>query len=196
MPSKFLPALRPSTALIHAAGGSVMLAAALLFYFAFYAPAAADAHERTARMDQVRLLMGTSEKVAREYHELHDRVTALRDSAAAARQRMPRRTNTQEFIESITQLAVDNGMKVELSSAAAPQTFPTHTQVEIACTLRGGYAGLCRLLADVDHLAQISKVSRLEVASHTNSEQYPVQLTFQLYYRGELHDTEVKREAL
>src|SRR5687767_11734801 len=103
MPTKYLSTLRLNAAVIHAAGGSTLLAAALLFYFAFYAPAAADAQERTARMEQVRLLMGSSEKVAREYRQLHDRVTELREAAAAARERMPRRTNTQEFIENFTQ---------------------------------------------------------------------------------------------
>jgi Tfp pilus assembly protein PilO len=196
MPANPLLKLRPNTAMIHAAGGSTVVAAVLLFYFAFYAPTAADAEQRTTRMEQVRLLMGTSEKVAREYRELHQRVTELRQAAGSTRQRMPRRTNTQEFIENITQLAVANEMQVELCSPAAPQTFPTHTQIEIACSFRGSYAGVCRLLADVDHLAQISKVSRLEVASQANSDQYPVHLTFQLYYRGEVHDTEVKRGAL
>ncbi len=196
MPARSLPKLQPNAAMIHAAGGAAVLAAGLLFYFAFYAPAAADAQQRTVRMEQVHRLMGTSEKVAREYRELHDRVTELRQAADSTRKRMPRRTNTQEFIENITQLAVANDLKVDLCSAAAPQTFPSHTQVEITCSLRGNYAGVCRLLADVDHLAQISKVSRLEVTSHANSDQYPVQLTFQLYYRGEVHDTEVKRGAL
>jgi Tfp pilus assembly protein PilO len=196
MPSKYLTAWRPTTAIIHAAGGSTLLAAVLLFYFAIYAPAAADAEQRMARMEQVRGLMGTSEKVASEYRYLYDRLAELRKAADSTRQRMPRRTNTQEFIEQLTQLAVENDLRVELCSAAAPQAFPTHTQVEITCNLRGSYAGLCRLLADVDQLAQISKLSRLEVASQRNSGEYPIHLTFQLYYRGEVHDTEVKRGAL
>jgi Tfp pilus assembly protein PilO len=196
MLSKYLPALRPNSAMIHAAGGSALVAAVLLFYFAFYAPAAADAQERTERMEQLQLLMGSSEKVAREYRELHDRLTTLESAAENARDRMPRRTNTQEFIENITQLAAENDLHVDLCSAAAPQTYPSHTQVEITCNLRGGYAGLCRLLADVDHLAQISKLSRLEVTSQAQSAVYPMHLTFQLYYRGEVHDTEVKRGAL
>jgi Tfp pilus assembly protein PilO len=194
--SKFLTALRPTTAIIHAAGGSTLLAAVLLFYFAFYAPAAADAEQRTARMKHVRGLMASSEKVAREYRALHDRLAELRKAADGTRKRMPRRTNTQEFIENLTQLAVTNDLRVDLCSAAAPQAFPTHTQVEITCNLRGSYAGLCRLLADVDQLAQISKLSRLEVSSQPQSAAYPIHLTFQLYYRGEDHDTEVKRGAL
>jgi Tfp pilus assembly protein PilO len=194
--SKYLTALRPNTAIIHAAGGSTLLATGLLFYFAFWAPAAADAEQRTARMAQVRGLMGSSEKVAREYRELHDRLTALRKAADSTQKRMPRRTNTQEFIEKLTQLAANNDLRVELCTPAPPQAFPTHSQVEITCNLRGSYSGLCRLLADVDQLAQISKLSRLEVASQPQSAAYPIHLTFQLYYRDEVHDTEVKRGAL
>jgi Tfp pilus assembly protein PilO len=181
--------------MIHAAGGSILLAAALVFYLSFYAPAAADIQVRTRRMEQLEMLMGSSEKVASDHRELQSRLDALRHDAASTRKRMPRRTSTQSFIENVTQLAASNGLQVELCSAAAPEAYKTHSQVEVTCRLNGGYASICRFLADVDQLSQISKVSSLEIDHSKNSEAYPVHLTFQLYYRAELHDTELRRAA-
>jgi Tfp pilus assembly protein PilO len=193
MLTKTLQRLRPTPAIIHAIGGATLLGAGLAFYLGFYVPAAADIQERNGRMEQLHLLMGTSEKVSRDYRALDERLTALRQSAASARKRMPRRTSTEAFIENITQLATVEGLEMELCSASGPQTLDTHTQVEVTCRLNGSYASVCRFLADVDQLSQISKVSSFQIDSTLNSGRYPIQLTFQLYYRAQLHDTEQRR---
>lgn len=182
--------------MIHAAGAATMVGAALAFYFGFLAPTAADIHERTGRMEQLHRLMRSSEKVARDHRELQRRLAELRQQAASTRKRMPRRTSTQDFIERVTQLAATTGMQMEICSSAAPQMFATHAQVEVTCRLTGSYTSVCRYLAGVDQLTQISKVSSLEIDSGVNSDAYPVHITFQLYYRGEVHDTEVKRGDL
>jgi Tfp pilus assembly protein PilO len=193
MLSEALKKVKPSPPLIHACGGGLMTVAGLAFYFGFYEPASADMRSRTARMEQLHMLMTSSEKVAGDHRQLQSRLEVLEAAAAKSRQRMPRRHSTQEFIESITQLAISNNLQVELCSAAAPETFKTHTRVEVSCRMVGGFASVCRFLADVDQLSQISRVTSFAIASAEKSDAYPVQLTFQLYYRPELNDTELRR---
>ena len=193
MLSKSLHCIRPTPSLIHGLGGLIMTIAALGFYFGFYEPASADMRTRSARMEQLHMLMASSEKVAHDHRELQTRLEALQSAASKARQRMPRRHSTQEFIESITQLAAANGLQVELCSAAAPQSLKTHTRVEVGCRLNGSFASACRFLADVDQLSQVSRVSSFAIASAENSQAYQVEVTFQLYYRPELNVTELRR---
>ena len=193
MLNKTLKKIRPTPALIHGLGGVIMTAAALAFYFGFYEPASADMRTRSARMEQLHLLMTSSEKVAHDHRELQTRLEELQSAAGKARRRMPRRHSTQEFIESITQLAVANGLQVELCSAAAPESLKTHTRVEVGCRINGSFASVCRFLADVDQLSQVSRVTSFAIASSENSQAYPVQVTFQLYYRAEVNDTELRR---
>lgn len=181
--------------MIHAAGAATMAATALAFYLRFLAPAAADVEQRTLRMEQLQMLMGSSERVGRDHRELQHRLESLRQSAASTRKRMPRRTSTQEFIERITQLAEITGMEMELCSAAAPQTYASHSQVEVTCRTSGSFASVCQYLAAIDQLSQISRVSSFEIDAAANSRAYPVHLTFQLYYRAQLHDTEQKQET-
>lgn len=196
MLTKSLPNLRPAIWMIHAAGVAAAAAVALAFYLGLFAPTAIDMQNRTASMEQLQMLMGSSEKVAGDHRALQSRLEVLRQAAATTRKRMPRRTSTQDFLERATQLALTTGITMELCSAAAPQTHSTHTEVEVTCRLNGSYASVCRYLTAIDQLSQISRVSNLEIDTGANSQAYPVQITFQLYYRGQLHDTEVKRGAL
>jgi Tfp pilus assembly protein PilO len=188
-----LKSIRPTPSLIHATGMAITIVAGLAFYFGFYVPASADMRERTARMEQLDMLLTSSERVSREHRALQERLKALQTAVNQTRQRMPRRHSTQEFIESITQLAISNGLEVELCSAAAPESFKTHTRVAVTCRILGSFASVCRFLADVDQLTQISRVSSFAIDSAENSEAYPVQVIFQLYYRAEVNDTELRR---
>jgi len=187
---------RPQPWMIHAAAGAVVLAVAAGFYNWFLAPVAAEIDSRNERMTQLRLLMASNERIAAEHRQLTERLDSLKQAAASARKRMPRRTSTHEFIERATQLAGALGLQMELCTAAAPQERPTHLQVEVTCRIKGSYASVCRYLAAVDQLPQISRISTLEIDAAGNSGAYPVQVVFQLYYRRELNDTEVKRGTL
>lgn len=191
-----LSKLQPQTWMIHAAGASVLLAAAASAYAGFFAPMQRDKDQRTERMHQLQALMASSEQIALEHRRLGERLGALREAATDTGKRIPRRTSSQEFIEKASQIANSLGLQMELCTAAAPEEQPTHAQVEVTCRLNGSYASVCRYLAAIDQLSQISKVSLLKLDSSTNSRAYPVELTFQLYYRRELNDTEVKRGTL
>jgi Tfp pilus assembly protein PilO len=191
-----LTAFRPQPWMIHAAGGAIVLAVALGFYSWFWAPTAADVAHRTGRMVHLHALMANNERIAADHRQLSERLAELRAAAASVRKRMPRRASTQDFIERATELANSLELKTELCTAAAPQEHPTHSQVQVTCRVNGSYDSVCRYLAAVDQFSQISKISTLEIDSEVNSQSYPVQVVFQLYYRRELSDTEVKRGAL
>jgi Tfp pilus assembly protein PilO len=196
MYANLLRRLRPQPWMIHAAGGAVIAAAGLAFYGWYLAPTSADMDQRLKRMEQLQALMASKEKIADEHRRLDQRLGELRKAAASTKKRMPRRTASQEFIRQATQLAETLDLKMELCTAAAAQTFPTHSQVEVTCRFNGSYDSTCQYLAAIDQFTQISKVSHLEVDTSVISGKYPVNVTFQLYYRGEDNDTQVKRGAL
>jgi Tfp pilus assembly protein PilO len=188
--------LKPRPWMVHACGAGAVGAIALAFYGWFFAPAGAEIEHSVKRMDQLQALMASSEQIAEEHRRLDLRLTALRSVASAIDKRIPSHVSSQEFIDRATRLAESLELKVELCSAAAPQTHATHTQVEVTCRLRGSYASVCRFLAAIDQITQISKVSHLEVDTAANSGEYPANVIFQLYYRGEVNDTEQKRGTL
>jgi Tfp pilus assembly protein PilO len=179
--------------MIHAAGAGTLAALGLGFYAWFYAPRGREIDACLKRIEQLRALMASNEQIAEEHRRLETRVTALRSAAAGSRDRMPRRVSSQEFLDKAMRIAELMDLRVELCTAAPPQSHPGHTQIEVTCRLVGGYASICRFLAAIDQLPQISKVSRLDIDTAGNSREYPTNVIFQLYYRGELNDTEQKR---
>ncbi|RIK86935.1 MAG: hypothetical protein DCC67_02410 [Planctomycetota bacterium] len=192
-PTLSLQRLHGQVWLIHAFGGGLVAVAAATAYLGYLSPQAHEIDVRQHRMAQLEALMASREQIAEEHTRLEDRLGALKKQAATIARRIPLESPTQEFIERATQLAALHDVKMELCSASAPHSYPTHSQAEVTCRFSGSFASICRYLAAIDQLSQVSRVSRLEISSSQDSRSYPVQAVFQLYYRAELHDTEGKR---
>jgi Tfp pilus assembly protein PilO len=175
---------------VHAAGAAALLAASLGYYYWLYAPLQQEAADRLRRIDQLECLVDDAEQIARGHRELELGVERLRTAAAQTRQRMPALEPGIDLIHQASQIAKNAGLQVVHCTAGVPQTKKTHATVEIICRMTGSYLSICRYLAALDQLPQVATVSRLDVQSGGDSWQYPVEVTFRLYYRGETHDTE------
>jgi Tfp pilus assembly protein PilO len=180
---------------VHACGAGIVLMVVVCFQQGIYAPWQRDAEARVARIDQLHRLLSTGDTVAQKHRKLSNRLAALTLAADNVHRRMPTLASPSKFIEQLTQTAASMGLEVQQCGASSPETFPDHTRVEVTCKLSGSYASICRCLAAVDQFSQMSKVTRLEVATAPDSLSYPAQITFQLYYRHQRHDKEVKRGA-
>lgn len=181
------------TWVIHATGVAIALAVAAAFYEGLYSPWHSDIEECSARIAQLHSLLATGDKVTAEHRALNDRLATLRDAAVQARRRMPGDVAPSKFIEKFTGVAASLGVKIVQCGAGAPERRPDHSMVEVNCQVAGSFASICRCLAAVDQFPQISKVSRLEIETAPDSSAYPAQITFQLYYRHDSHDKEVKQ---
>jgi Tfp pilus assembly protein PilO len=184
------------TRALHAAGAALAISLGLGLYQFAYAAWGDDVVGATRRIEQLRKLRSTHEIVATEHRDLVARTETLTVAVKAARQRMPELAPAAGFIDRASELARSFNMAVVQCTAGPPQTAPTHTTVEVTCRLTGSFASMCHFLAAVDQMPQIAKVARLEIKSARNSAAYPIQLTFQLYYEADLHDTEEERVAL
>jgi hypothetical protein len=77
-----------------------------------------------------------------------------------------------------------------------PQHHATHSTVDVTYQLIGSYASTCRYLAAIDQVAQLTRVARLDVERGADSLGYPLQVTFQLYYRTDPNDKDEQQGAL
>src|SRR5690242_11404387 len=114
--------LKPRPWMVHACGVGAVASLALAFYGWFFAPAGAEIDRSVKRMDQLQALMASNDQIAEQHCRLETRLAALRSAAAAIDKRIPARVSSQEFIDRATRLAESLELKVELCSAAAPQT--------------------------------------------------------------------------
>ncbi len=191
--SKTTSCSAPRTWAIHACGAGLVLATVVAFYQGLYAPWRRDVEDRGQRINQLHKLLATGDAVRDEHRNLSDRLAELHEAVAHTQRRMPSAIEPSDFIEQLTAAAASLGIKIQQCGAGAPEIRPDHAQVDVTCRLTGSYASICRCLAAVDQFPQISKVSRLQIDSAPDSLAYPAQITFQLYYRVDSHDKEVKR---
>ena len=175
---------------VHAAGCAALATAALSYYHGLFLPLTQDAADRVARSEQLQLLVADSEQIVRDHRALESRLTHLRTAAATTRGRMPPLEPGIDLIHQASQIAKSAGLNVVHCTAGTPQSKPSHSTVEVICRMTGSYLSICRYLAALDQLSQVATVSRLDVQSGADSWSYPVEVTFRLYYRGDLHDTE------
>jgi Tfp pilus assembly protein PilO len=178
---------------VHACGAGIVLMVVVGFHQGIHAPWQRDREAREARIVQLHKLIATGDAVIEQHRQLSERLAVLRKSTGEVQRRMPPKVAPSLFIEKLSQTAAELGVDVQQCSAAAPEVFPDHSRVDVNCRFSGSYASICRCLAAVDQFPQLSKVSQLEISSGANSSAYPAQVTFQLYYRHERHDKEVKQ---
>jgi Tfp pilus assembly protein PilO len=172
----------------HGCGAAITLALALLLYRGIYAPMQEDIEDRTLRIQRVSHLHARGDAIALEHREMKSRLAQLTAAAARTRARMPVELSAGEFVEQATRLAAELGLEVQQCQTGPPQTYEQHATIEVSCRMVGSFASTCRFLAAIDQLPQISEVWRLEVTGTTSSAEYPVQVTFQLYYLVDPHD--------
>lgn len=179
---------------VHAAGAFVALVIALAGYKFVFAGWRSDVEEAKHRIAQLQKLLTTSEQVAAEHSTLAERTATLTKAVAVTRRRLPKLAPASDFTKSVHDLAESLNMTVVDCTAGAPQMLPTHSTVAVDCRLSGSFASMCQYLAAIDQLPQVAKVSRLEMKTAGNSDAYPIELTFQLYYQAERNDTEEERK--
>ena len=193
--SKLFVSQRAKNGAVDAAGAVGALVLALMFYQFLYAPWGRELDERRGRMEQLHHLVATADEVAQQHQSLQDRLSSLREAAKQIRRRMPPLTSGNDFAEAASELARSLGLEVVQFTPGVPQITPTHSTVDVACRLNGSFASVCQFLSAIYQLPQIAAVSKFDLETATNSEAYPLQLTFQLYYQPDLHDTKRKRDA-
>lgn len=179
-------ALPPAAA--HGCGAAATLVAAALLYRGVYAPMERDIEEISLRVARVAQLHARGDAIAQEHRDVKSRLAVLTDAAAETRARMPRELSAGEFVEQATRLAAELGLEIQQCQTGPPQTFEHHATIEVSCRMLGSYASVCRLLAAIDQLPQLSKVWRLEMTGAPTAAGLPVQVTFQLYYQVDPHD--------
>jgi Tfp pilus assembly protein PilO len=183
---KYRAAVPPSA--VHAGGAALALALAVLFYRGLYAPLRQDVVDRGLHIERVSRLTARGDAVAREHEATKQRLAKLTAAADRTRRRMPKELSAGDFVEQATRLAAELGLTVEQCQTGPPQVHDSHATIEVSCRLIGSYASMCRYLAAIDQLPQISNVWRLELTRGSDPRRYPVQVTFQLYYQLDPHD--------
>jgi Tfp pilus assembly protein PilO len=177
---------------LHAAGVAVVLLAGVAFYTLVYCPLRGQMVADADRSAQLQLLLASSAEVQREQRPLREQLDKLLVKVAQVRSRLPQNLDAKEFASQVRLAAQESRLQVLDHQLAASQTGPGFSSTEIRFQLSGSFASICDFLKEVSQFTRVTEISQLNMQSTINSESYPIQVTFVLYYGAKSHDREVR----
>jgi len=181
---------------LHATG---LLAVAIIlatFYQLGYARLTDQSNAYAGRVEQLNKLLATEDTVRQKHQSLRQKLDNLEHEAATMRRRLPHEIKKDQFENSIRQAAAKVGFDLEIATWNSPTPTPSHSLAEVTVHGVGSFASICRLLDEINQLARITKISRLQLESDSESELYPCQITFVLVYGIQSNDTDRKDGVL
>lgn len=181
---------------LHLSGATVVALLVGAFYACWYRPLVQERVGHAVRVEQHEKLLSFAPSIRSEHQRLRKRLANIRDTVADVRRRMPAEPPDDAFVRDVRQLADRVGLEVLDDRRGVAQRAATHSQTEVSFRGRGSYASICRLLDEVEHLARITKVSKLELETSPNPDAYPFRVTFVLYYGVPANDTNERRAGL
>jgi Tfp pilus assembly protein PilO len=187
---------KTNRAAVHVGGAALMAVVAAVFYQGFYAPLRDEVTERRQRLDEVRDLASHRPEIAAQHNRTTKRLEQLTSAARATRGRMPSTIAASDFVDKITQLAGEHDLDIDQAATNPPQFHQRHATIDVSCQVTGSYASICNYLAAVDQLPQISRVWSFDLERKPQSDVYPSQVIFQLYYQLIPNDKDYRRGTL
>ncbi len=166
------------------------------FYALVFQPLRQSQADHVARVEQIDKLLVHTGTEENEHRQLRTQLREMKESVAKLHHQLASDASEASVIEDLSRLAADVDLEVLDYQIGLTQSLPTHSQTEIEFRCHGSYASICQFLQKAEQLTKTTKLSKFELNSGKNSDQYPIQLTFVLYSEGKSHDTKEKRGIL
>ena len=173
---------------LHALGATLILILCACFYKFVYCSLLEDKLASIQRAQQLEMLLTSADSVQSEYLSLRNELQELKKAVAETRSRLPRNIEEEEFLAQTQQAAKDVGLQIIHYHSELNENSIGLQSAEIRLTCIGSYASTCRFLEKVNQFARVIETAKLSVESDVNSDRYPVQISFVLYYGAESHD--------
>jgi type IV pilus assembly protein PilO len=168
---------------LHAAGAATVALVCGAYYYFVYQSLATSEVSDSSRIEQLTLLLSESAAIQRENHNLQQDLDALEASVAEIRKRLPHELRQEEFTADLSRVAESVGLEVENLRWGSPQVTAAYAQTEIEVDCSGSFASFCRFLDEVGQLARITDVAQLQLEGDAESASHTFQVSFVLYYR-------------
>ncbi len=168
--------------LMHGTGMLTIVVCGVVFYFVVYAPLESRREQDEERARHVQRLIEDADDVFAEHERMSAAVDKFADRAASVRRRIPDDPNETEFLKTVTQAAKDTGLEIRDYRRGRVEAKERHWQLEITVSGAGTYESICRFLDRIEAMPRITKVKTLAITSSAQSEVYPADITFVLYF--------------
>ncbi|MGM0487524.1 MAG: type 4a pilus biogenesis protein PilO [Planctomycetota bacterium] len=104
--------------------------------------------------------------------------------AQQLRQRIPDDPDEAEFLKQVSRLAAATGLEIRDYRRGSLAVKESYSELQINLTCSARYAELCRFLEALDELPRILTIEKLAISSPDEGDEYPVDLSLSVYFRG------------
>jgi len=181
---------------LHASGFLAVALVLTVFYQLGYARLADQGEAYEKRAEQLDQLLATSDAIRRKHQSLRQELNNLEQEAATMHRRLPPDLQKEQFEGAVRKAADEVGFDFEKFTWSTPNPTPSYSLAEVTVDGVGSFASICQFLSEINQLARITKISRLQLKSDPNSESYPFQVAFVLVCGIQSNDTNRKGDVL
>lgn len=154
----------------------VWLAAALVF-----GPLGERTAARVAERDELDGVIGRGAAIRAEHARLAEELAAARERESMLQTRIPDAPRETDFLAQVTRLGEEVGLEIIDYRPGAPVSGASYCVVQVDLVCRGGYAEVCRFLAELPTLPRQSTVSRLQIDDDASTK-LSVKISLLLYF--------------
>lgn len=151
-------------------------------YFVIRKPLTAWRQSVTQRAESVRLKLADGPTLRRRHAEREQELEDLLARVELVNLRIPDQAREGEFLADLSQIATKHHVTIDDFRRGETTETATHSLVSISIRAEGPYRGLCGLVEAIAQLPRLAELTQLKLTSDTNDNEYPIELTYALYY--------------
>ena len=123
-----------------------------------------------------------SDVIRLEHDKLTRSLNEIRDRMEEVRQRLPDDSQEGEFLQSISEAAGSEGLRIQEYRRGVETEMETHNQLEIRLSGEGTYQPLVGFLDRLAQIERISTIHSLKITRHVDREVCMFEIVMHLYY--------------
>lgn len=151
-------------------------------YFALNRPLTGWRLELANKAELVREKLSEGPALKAVHAEQERELAQLLERVEQVNRRVPNEPREGEFLAALSRTAEAHGVTIEDFRRGQSLDAATHSTVSVSINVRGPHEGLCQMLDMIAKLPRLAELTHLEIEGPANSEGYPAQLTYSLYY--------------
>ncbi|MHC4403473.1 MAG: type IV pilus inner membrane component PilO [Planctomycetota bacterium] len=134
------------------------------------------------RSGQLQAFLRDEDRMRAEHAQLADDLDHARRQAADLKRRIPDEPQEADFLAQISELADEVGLEILEYRPGMVVTEDSYSAMTVDLDCQGRYAGLCRFVNRLADLPRCSTVTRLEIESGEQADEYSVSMSLELYF--------------
>ncbi|MEM6799464.1 MAG: type 4a pilus biogenesis protein PilO [Planctomycetota bacterium] len=141
------------------------------------------------RAGVLRGLLENSIEVRRQHVQLKTQLEELSARIERSRELTPVQSKESEFLATASRIAEAQGLEIEDYRRGKVRRLLAHSELDITLNAIGGHQSICGFLSEMEADPRAKRVHRLAIESADSPRDYPMEVSYTLYFGLETSKT-------